>query len=332
MFDKRFNIIRYSLIIVLVIVLGSIFFYQKSLDKDEETGMSRDTLLDTAKQYVNDNRDYFNEIINDKDIEIRINTKELVNKKYIESNDNFKGYIKIVDNEYDFIESNDFLVDRLYKDDNFIEEKNNEGMPFDLNYVFKGDPNNFIIYEGNKYRIIGVTNLSDLKIISVNSEKIEKWGTSGNINYFEGKKENETKIGKKGIFYVGFVRSEINDLAQVFKNEKRNNAYTKIVPKYYGYSSYASVSDIINACTDCKYNRINEITIDNCNSYLLRMLKDSYLSTTAENNTVYYVNEKSELKTKTLTENINVYKVMYINGITKYIGGDGSENNPYIIE
>ena len=332
MFSKKFNIIRLSIIIVSALMLGAIFYYQASLNKEEENVISTDNVIETAKQYVNDNRDYFNEIISDKEIEIRINVEELINGKYLDSNDNYKGYIKIIDNNYEYIESEDFIVDRLYKDDNLVKEKNNEGMPFDMNYVFTDEPNNYIMYNGNLYRIIGVTNLSDLKLISVDSEKIAKWGTSGNINYFDGKIENETKIGKKGIFYVGFVRSETNDLSLILKNEKRNNAYTKVLPKYYGYSSYISVSDIVNASKDCKFNRINEINIDNCKSYLLRMLKNSYLSTTAENDVVYYVNEKGELKTRPIEENINVFRVIYINGITKYMGGDGSSNNPYIIE
>lgn len=330
MFDKKFNIIRYIILSVSIILLSIILLHERSLKKIESNKISVDTIIEKTKEYVSNNGDYFSEIINDKDLEIRINTKDLVTSGYINSNDNYKGYVKILNKEYEYIEVNDLLIDKLIKNDDLVIENSNEGMPFDICYVFKGEPNNYIMYKDKKYRIIGITNSSNLKVISTENESISKWA-SGNINYFSEKSEDDI-IGNKGIFYVGFVRSETKDIVQILKNEKRNNNYTKVVPKYYGYSSYVNISDIINASKECKYNSLLDINSENCNSYLLDMLKGTYTSNTAEGNNVYYVNEDNELKMSNKLEDVTVKKVIYLNGITNVKSGDGSISNPYIIE
>ena len=223
------------------------------------------------------------------------------------------------------------LVNKLIKDENIVEETNNENMPFDVKYVYKGEPNNYVSYNGNIYRIMSITNSNHLKLISVDKSTIDKWGSSGDINYFS-ETIDEEHIGSKGIFFVGYIRSETSSLDQVLKNEKRNNTYTKVTPKYYGYSSYLNVSDVINAANECDFKDITSINKENCKSYLFDIITGTYTANTAENSKAYYINEKNEIDTKELTENISVNKVIYVNGLTKYLGGDGTLDNPYIIE
>ena len=127
------------------------------------------------------------------------------------------GYIKLKDNSYEFVSLDNYLIDVIMKDETLYKEINNENMPYDINYIYKGEPNNYLKYEDKLYRIIGITNSNNLKLISVDSEEIEEWGNDGNINFFSS---NIDEIGNKGIFYVGFVRSETNDISQIIKNEK----------------------------------------------------------------------------------------------------------------
>ena len=330
MFDKKFNIIRYIILTISIILLFMILMHERSLKKIESNKISVVTIIEKTKEYVQNNADYFNEIINDKDLEIRINTSDLVTNGYINSNDNFKGYVKILDKNYEYVSEDNLLIDKLIKNDDLVIEDSNEGMPYDISYIFKGEPNNYIKYKDNLYRIIGITNSLNLKVISTSTEILPKW-SSGNINYFYEKIEEES-VGNKGIFYVGFVRSETNDINQILKNEKRNNNYTKVVPKYYGYSSYVNISDIVNSSKECKISSLLDINLENCNSYLLDMLKGTYTSNTSEGNNVYYINENNELKTTNKLEEVPVKKVIYVPGLSKLTGGDGTSDNPYTIE
>ena len=331
MFSKRFNIIRISIIFVAAILLGIVLYMSRGTSKDAEVAVTPETIIEKAKNCVSNNKDYFNELENEKDMEFRISTKELIRKGYLEEDTTLKGYVKIVNNEYSFVEENDYLVNKILKDDNIAEELENEGMPFDIKYVYKGEPNNYIKYKDKMYRIMSVTYSNFLKLISVDRDNIQKWGSTGKINYFDEKIEEEP-IGTKGIFYVGYVRSENSNLEQIIKNEKRNNEYTKVTPKYYGYSSYINVSDIVGASNECNFNNITDINSENCKSYIFDLIGDTYSCNTAENSNVYYIDNNKIVKTKELQENIYVNKVIYLQGLTKYLGGDGTKDNPYIYE
>ena len=328
MFEKKFKIIRYIIILFSIISLGVIYYLEKNTINIKKNELTIDVIINASKKYVNDNKDYFNDIIKE-NIEYRITTKELVDKNYLETDKDFIGYIKLKDNSYEFVSLDNFLIDVIMKDETLYKEINNENMPYDINYIYKGEPNNYLKYEDKLYRIIGITNSNNLKLISVDGEEIEEWGNDGNINFFSS---NIDEIGNKGIFYVGFVRSETNDISQIIKNEKRNNNYTVIIPKYYGTYSYVNISDIINASDKCNFNKITDINKDNCDSYLLDLLNDSYTVTTLEDDRVYYIDDLNNVVSKILESNINIHRVIYINGVTGYSSGDGSIDNPFVVE
>lgn len=332
MFDRKFNIIRILIIIVTSGVLVGILVHENKAKPsiDKKTEVNKDTVIEVTKRYVNDHPDFFNEILKE-DIEYRLDTNILFNELYMAYNNDSVGYVSIKNNEYTYVPMNNFLIDKIVENNSLVKEENDEGLPFDLDYIYKGNPNNYIIYKDNEYRIIGFTNSKHLKLVSTSKETIENWGNSGNINYFSGDKE-ENEDGSKGIFYVGFIRSEVNDLSQIVKNEKRNNYYTKILPRYYGYSSYINVSDIINASEDCNFKNILDINKNNCDSYLLDMISNTYTSNTLDNNLVYYIDNNYKLKGNKLEKNINVNRVIYVQGISKYISGNGSKDDPYIFE
>lgn len=331
MFTKKFNIIRYSIIVLTAIALIFLYNADKISSKDKEVELSPEILIEKAKTYISNNKDYFNDIDGDEELDFRISIKELIKYGYIEDSSEYKGYIRVFDGKYEYVNEGNLLVNKLIKDENIVEDTNNENMPFDVKYVYKGEPNNYVSYNGNIYRIMSITNSNHLKLISVDKSTIDKWGSSGDINYFS-ETIDEEPIGSKGIFFVGYIRSETSSLDQVLKNEKRNNTYTKVTPKYYGYSSYLNVSDVINAANECDFKDITSINKENCKSYLFDIITGTYTANTSENSEVYYINEKNEIDTKELTENVSVNKVIYVNGLTKYLGGDGTLDNPYIIE
>lgn len=325
--DKRFTIIRLVIIILTCLGLVGIEIYKHKTTAVVEENEA----VKAAKEYINNNSSYFNELFKENDVETRINTDILMKNKLLKKSDDNKGYINIINNEYTFINETDLLINHIIDNNSLTKTDFNENMPYDLNYIYKGeDPKNYIKFDDNLYRIIGITNTNDLKIISLDNYNNITWGKSNDINYFKGE-ELEKESSVKGIFYVGYIRSETKDLESIVKNEKRNNNYTISSPKYYGYYSFVNISDIISASETCTYNSILDINKENCDSYLISMLNETYTSNTLEDNKVYYI-EDNKIIGKELTESIQAKKVIYVHGISKYISGDGSKDSPYEFE
>ena len=321
--NKNFKIVKYIAILLACIGIIGIEIYQR---KHAPITVDEDPIITKTREYVNKNELFFNELFKEEDMEYRIDTKSII------KSDEYKGYVNIINNEYTYVNEENILIDKIIDNNSLTKTEVNENMPFDLNYIYKGsDPKNYIKYNDNSYRIIGITNTNDLKIISLDNYNNISWGLSNNINYFEGEplpKEDSLK----GIFYVGYIRSETKDLDSIVKNEKRNNNYTIGMPKYYGYYSFVNISDIISASESCTYNSILDISKENCDSYLISMLNNTYTSNTLEDNKVYKLDENSKIISTELEESVQAKKVIYVHGISKYISGDGSKDDPYVFE
>ena len=333
--NKKFRIVRIIIILVTIFSLIYIHYYQEKIIKEEKIieekrNITEDIVIDASKLYISNNQDYFSEMINEKDFEIRINTDDLVKEKLIDNNNGFKGYVKVINNEFSFVKIDDMLIDNINAKD-YVTGINNENNAYDLKYIYKGDnPNNYIKYNDKLYRIIGITNSNNLKVISVDTSVEEYFGLSGDINYLKTDKEINSE--NKGIFYVGYIRSETSEIDQIMKNEKRNNTYTINNPKLYYDYSYVNISDIVNASNECNFKIITDINTNNCNSYLLNMLSNTYSSNTLENNLVYKINENGEVVTSKIENNFNIKKIIYISLLNEYKSGDGTKENPYEIK
>lgn len=336
--DKKFTIVRYVIISISFLLLLFIIIVQENEIKNEEiiidkTEMSvnDNTIIDLAKIYITNNQDYFSEVAKEKDFEFRIDTDDLVKAKLIDNSNNIKGYVSVYNDEFTFVKTDNLLIDNINEKDYSICP-NNENDFYDLKYIYKGsDPKNYIKYNNKIYRIIGITNSNILKVIDTENTVEDHFGLSGDINYLKTKGELED-VQNKGIFYVGYVRSKTADIDQIMKNEKRNNTYTVGNPRLVYSYAYSNVSDIINASDNCSFSSIDTINIDNCSSYLIDMLTNTYLVNTAENNMIYKIDSDGNLITSKLEENIMVKRVIYISGISRYKSGDGSIDKPYEFE
>ena len=116
------------------------------------------------------------------------------------------------------------------------------------------------------------------------------------------------------------------------KNEKRNNTYTVVVPRYIGTYSYVNLSDIINASLDCKFNNVTGVKSDTCKSYLINMLTNTYTSIPLENDMVYKIDDKNNIISSKLQKKIAIKKVIYISGYNEFKSGNGTIENPYEIK
>ena len=74
---------------------------------------------------------------------------------------------------------------------------------------------------------------------------------------------------------------------------------------------------------------ITDINKELCKSYLLDMLNNTYTSTSLENDLVYKINDKGEIISNKLEQNINIKKVIYISGYEEFKSGNGTKENPY---
>ncbi len=316
--SKNFKILRYILIVLTCLGLIGIEIYQRH---NKNVALDEEPIITKAREYISSNEPFFNELFKEKDMEYRIKANDLIK-------DN-KGYVNIINNEFTYINEDDLLIDKIIENNSLSKTEFNENMPYDLNYIYKGnDTQNYIKYNKNLYRIIGITNSNELKLISLDNYNNITWGKSNNINYFEGE-DLPKEESVKGIFYVGYIRSETNELESIIKNEKRNNNYTISSPKYYGYYSFVNISDIVSASDNCSFNNILDINKDTCDSYLIDMLDNTYTSNTLEDNKVYKIDENKKILSSNLEDSIQAKKVIYVHGISKYISGDGSKENPY---
>lgn len=345
--SKKFLIFRIIVVVITCALLISITYYQnnelkeeeKVIEEDKKNNISEDVLIDACKIYISNNQDYYSDLLKE-NIEIRVNTDDLVSSKLIDNNDDYKGYIKFINDEFKYVKIEDMLLDKIDKT-NYIDGIGEEKEAYDLKYIYVGnDPDNYIKYEDKLYRIIGITYNNDLKVIETENSIEETWGLSGDINYLkideekanENENDNENENENIFMYYVGFVRSNTSEILQIMKNEKRNNNYTKSSPKYFGPYSYANVSDVINASNMCEYSKITDINKNNCDSYLLDMLNNTYLSNSSENNKVYKVNEKGNIIITKIENNINVKRVTYISLLNEYKSGNGFKESPYEIK
>ncbi|MBO6195129.1 MAG: hypothetical protein J6O56_02140 [Bacilli bacterium] len=338
--NKKFLIFRIVLISLSLVFLVCIEYYQRKIIKEEQrkiieeekNKVTENTIIDASKLYITNNQDYYSELLKINGLEIRINTDELVKSNLINNNEEFEGYVKVVNDDFTFVPVQNKLIDRLDSKE-FQSNSNNEKEAYDLKYIYKGEnPKNYIKYNDKLYRIIGVTNSNDLKIISNESTIEENWGLSGEINYLKNNNSGITEEGYKGIFYVGYVRSETSDISLIMKNEKRNNTYTVVVPRYIGTYSYVNLSDIINASLDCKFNNVTGVKSDTCKSYLINMLTNTYTSIPLENDMVYKIDDKNNIISSKLQKKIAIKKVIYISGYNEFKSGNGTIENPYEIK
>ena len=325
------NILRIISIILLLVLLFLPKFINKKINP--ETNIENNTdIIEIVKSYVSNNQEYFDNYFKYEDNEYRISTYDLINLGIISKDEFEPGYIKFTNNNYEYIK-----LDKIFTNEyTFKNITTKENDPYDIKSVFKDTDNNYVEVNGSLFRIIGLTNSNELKLVSINKfERINEYGLGGSINYFTSSDGMNFSIPldykTKGVFNVGFVRSNTNTYEEIIKNEKRNNEYTAKKPRIYSNYAMVSLSDIIVNLEDCEYNNLFDLSYENCNNFMLETLKGSELATTLEDNKIYKVNEDGKLVSSDDLKNINANISIYIPAISSY-EGTGFIDDPFIFE
>jgi hypothetical protein len=325
------NIIRIISIILLIGLLVVPKFINKKIDP--ETNIENKTdIIDIVKAYVNNNKEYFDKYFKYEDNEYRISTYDLINQNIISKDEFEPGYVVFNKNKYEYIK-----LDKIFTNDySFKTISTKENDPYDIKSVFSDTEKNYVKVNDKLFRIIGLTNSNELKLIStVKLDDIKEYGLGGDINYFTSTDGMNfgipSEYKNKGVFNVGFVRSNTNSYEEIIKNEKRNNEYTAKKPRVYASYAMVSLSDIIVNLDDCNYDNLLDLSYEKCNNFMLEELKGSELATTLEDNKIYKVNDEGKLTTTDDLKNIHANYSIYISALSSYTG-TGSIDDPFIFE
>ncbi len=245
-------------------------------------------------------------------------------------------------------------------------------MIFQLKYVFRGEmPNNFVIYNKICYRMIGITNDSNVKMIYegeasdgrcniVNTSGnigTEEWGTKNDNNnwlstnsnlrnfalpeWLNTKNSNKTRLSASSSFYFGAVSPTIDTRAGLINEQKTNRGSSSLPDR----SSYADhevqaglpmVSDYIFASLDSGCSTmVDATTTTNCKNlnYLYKDYDYWTLNANAtDTDTVWTVGATGSLEADSITDTtIAVRPVLFLKSTTKFSGG-GTTSNPYVVK
>lgn len=181
------------------------------------------------------------------------------------------------------------------------------------NYIYKGDvSNNYVKYNNMLWRIVRINKDGTIKIILDDHFNILNWDNE-NVNYLDSNvhrylNDYYLKLLNKDILAANSVCTDkFNNLSELSCDNKNSDSYVSLL----------SVSDFLNTIVDEK-------------SYLVDSDEIIWLSDQSDEK-VWHTNGYNV----SLSESSNYYSLkptVILKATAKYYNGDGSLENPYIIE
>lgn len=205
-----------------------------------------------------------------------------------------------------------------------INSNYNEESVINLNgdYYFTGnDVNNYVRYSNILFRIVRLNNDESITIITDRS--------ISDLSMGEGKQYSESYV------YEWLNKVNNNDDTGIFIRNMNN------VDKYLANSE--TCLDSIDDANNKKCKKIDDssyVTLLSLSDYINTGNVDSfinngeyfYLSSNNSDNDIWYVNDKGKVGTCDGTDVYGIRPVITISKDIKLISGDGSKDNPYVIE
>ena len=244
-------------------------------------------------------------------------------------------------------------IDELYETctrvpagEQIIEDAGLEKDQYECRYFFTGaNPNNYITFNNEKWRIISVECDGTIKIMREVSIGTMAWDTSRSNNwtrlatlntYLNGTYYNglnvaaQSKIVDKD-FSIGGITYNNNDLSNQIKEENSNKWNGKIaLPTLSEYirtnsnqSSCGTLSVIVNNYSVC----LSTSWMNNAKSNWWTL---SPMSSNSLN--VFIVGSNGYVSNYPVYGNYNVHSTLYLSSDIQITGGDGSQSNPYQIQ
>lgn len=188
------------------------------------------------------------------------------------------------------------------------------------NYFTGKEENNYLIYSNILWRIIKIND--DNSITAISDTSITPLTYGKKVLYKDS--EIFKWLNKTDDKYSGILESSLNDISKYLQktttctdklDELSNNPCKEL-----DNDSYITLLPVIDY-----------LNIGSKDSYLVNN-EFFYLSNTNSENKAWYADEEGILTLSTGTDIIGVRPVITIKSNVEYISGNGSKNNPYIIE
>ncbi|MEE3343294.1 MAG: hypothetical protein VZS44_04300 [Bacilli bacterium] len=188
------------------------------------------------------------------------------------------------------------------------------------NYYFQNDTNkNYLIYSNIIWRIIKVTNNKDIVLIADD--------TITNLAYGKNKKYHNS-------YLIKWLNKDKEDYTGILENNLNNK--TKYLTK-----TETCIDNISNIkkITCNKTNKNNYISLLSINDYIntgaeksfINNEKYNYLANT-KGSKIWYIDDNGKLNSNNGEVIYGIKPVITLKNKIKFISGDGTENNPYIVE
>lgn len=237
---------------------------------------------------------------------------------------------KTIKNEISDTNFANYLINR-YEEINMLK--------IDNTYRFNGsNPNNYIKFNNETYRIIGVIDgkvklIKNDSIINVafdskSSNNYEESSVSSYLNTeFINNLGDNIELIETTTWYVGgldnsFKTKPGKEIINYEIGDKKNNGATTIQKIGLPY-----ISDYIYAGNESIYDE----TVKNQNNWLFT--SNMWFITRTNSNLVYsyYLKNDGTIDTDTSSNNKNIKPTFYLKGSVKYLSGTGTNADPYIV-
>ncbi len=249
------------------------------------------------------------------------------------------------------------VIDRTQENENEIQEITHNGEEKEYRYIGK-NPNNYIKYNEEMWRIIGVFETENktgaieqrIKIIRDESVGLKKWSDDNKNNWKEAtlrENLNNNELydllndkAKEQIddakWFLGNIEEKLSQTEEIYNSERETNKNELtwigrvglIYPSDFGYTFSKGVEttcfDNLKDCTKGKESV--SWLYKNENQWTITSLKNN------ENNVFTISNTGNLTSARTDSEENTVRPVVYLKYDISIIGGTGTLEDPYIIE
>lgn len=233
-----------------------------------------------------------------------------------------------------------------------------------IDYRYIGlDPDNYIMFNEETYRIIGVFDVSDgkdtiekrIKIIRTepiigiySKKKIENYSKSTiqeqlNKTYWNTLSSNARNYVADSLWYLGTTTLE--DTAETMYQKEKSNEETHswigkiglLYPSDYGFATSGGRTMNSSACANkqlSNWNSFEECPNNNWLSFYMQEGKIATITFNADNeNEFFAITPEGNLLNQNInTEEIEFYPTLYLKSDVEFLSGDGTKENPYILK
>lgn len=356
---KSYLYILIGVMILVFIIAVLIFFANRNNSKDAKYADIESKMVKAAEKYYDKHSEYL-PVMDGSSVSVPVDT--LIQESFMKPFSEFvkdgvscSGYVSVSKNSDDYVYFPYLVCEGEYESSKLSSKIISSGVVTSgdglynvgSEYIFRGEyPNNYVEFNGNNWRIMGINSDGSIKLILV-EKKVEK-------NTWDDRYNSE----KDG--YTGINDFRVSRLLEYLKKLYEDNTYVseknrKFLVKHDWcigkISSSDALIDGLNLCSDvyndlyigvvdvddilipsidsnCKYIYDAECTNYN---YFFDINTGWTFNASMDKSYVVFNSNGGSLTTRNASLENYVRPVININGNVLYKSGDGTEKHPYVI-